>query len=85
MKKPYKPFGNLSLLRHSDSFLRHPDIVFSCHNPTISQMQPIQERQAAKNLGECSAVRIFKVCETIRIRLVEASPYLFDLQWWNAP
>ncbi len=38
---------------------------FQCLNPPLSQMQPIQEPQVAQNLGEGSAVFIFKFCELL--------------------
>ena len=55
-----KPVGDVALFRH-------PDIVLSYPNSTLGQIQPIQEPQAAQNLGEGSAVLIFKFCELVLI------------------
>ena len=55
-----KPFGDVALFRN-------PDIVLSCLNPTLSQIQPHKEPASGQNLGEGSAVLIFKACEAVRI------------------
>ena len=48
-----KPFGDLSLFRSSD--------------PPPAQIQPNKEPAAGQNLGEGSAVLIFKGCEAVLI------------------
>ena len=42
---------------------------------------PYRSPKPPKNLGEGSAVRIFKGCEDGRLRFIEVSHYSFNLLW----